>query len=511
MKLKFYTRAFAEKPVQPAVDFTVDRYDWDVLGGPAQASLTARGDREQVWQLINSIREPVEIYSDRGDLVWYGYVEAVRISDGIDFEVSVETMSNNVAVAYTNGPERFTTAWSGDTDSIAEYGYKELLISHSDCTDADAISERDTSLAAWKNPIPSIGFGGRDDLRASITLRGWYQTFEWRYYQNLTGWEAYETTGDGGREIGEDERPILAMSFQIGASTAWTATTLWLRLWWQGDNQPTDNLNVSIRADNSGVPGTTLGSASIAGTAVDRSAEWTKFTLDNSVTLQPSTTYFIHIARSGAVDLDSYYMVDTNTANGYDRGAPIYYNTDLSAWVTAAHKGDVLFRLEGVIDTDSQIQALVTATGQFYTGTIIENGSNIETQPYRVGDSTGLYELEQLLQIGTSNRRRMLAETTPTRKLRVYEEPVQPAIGAAYGLGRDGVLYYPGTRNPVPAELCMVGMWCRLVDVVPATVDLSLIADPNMFYVEAAEYDGTYRITRTRNQRDIYAVGVEQG
>jgi hypothetical protein len=316
--------------------------------------------------------------------------------------------------------------------------------------------------------------------------------------------------------VGEDDRPILAMSIVIGATAAWTATTLWLHVWWQGTSQPSDNLVATIRTNNGGIPGTVLATGTVAGSAIPSSAEWVEFALNTGVTLQPATTYFIVVARSGAVDLDSYYMIDTNRDLGYTRGQLYLYYTNNSAWGIAASKGDLLFRLEGTISTTTQITTLIASAGQFFTGTILEGVSGVDTIPYRAGDSTGLYELEKLLGTGTSNSRRLLAEVTPNRYMRIYEEPAKPAtVNGAYGLGDDGLLYFPGTRNRVNGELCLVGIWCRLVDVIPATVDLSLIADPNMFLVEAAEYDadaGAYRITRTRDQANPYQVGgVEQG
>lgn len=516
MRVKFFNRDFTEKAIQPAADFDIRRYMWDMNGGPAQADVDASGDRAVLFELVNHLREPIEILNDRGDAVWWGFLESVDIQwMNIRFGADLDTMFNNVAVAYTNGPQRFTTQWSGDADSIAEYGYKEMLLSHSDCTDADALSERDTYLARRKTPVPVMGItDGREKKgQASLRLSGWYSTLEWQYYLNLNGFEGYEVTGDGGREIGEDDRPIFAQAFQLGSGAGWTATSLWLRVWRQGPNTPGDNLEVSIRAESGGIPTTILATASMVGSTVPTNAAWTEFALSTGVALSTSTTYFIYINRSGAIDPDAYYMVDTNMANGYPRGAPIFFNTNEYAWVSAAYKGDLLFRLTGDTATTTQIQSLVVDAGQFFSGSIIENASGVDTIAYRDGDSDGLYELEKLLGIGTSNDRRLLAEVTRNRYLRVYEEPVKPAMNAAYGLGADGTLYFPGTRDPVNGELCTVGVWCTPIDIIPATVDLSLVGDVSLFLIEAAEYSGgEYKITRTRDQSDPYQVGgIEQG
>ena len=64
-------------------------------------------------------------------------------------------------------------------------------------------------------------------------------------------------------------------------------------------------------------------------------------------------------------------------------------------------------------------------------------------------------------------------------------------------------------------ELCPVGIWCHLVDVIPASVDLSMVSDPNLFFIEEAEYDvakGLYRILRSHNQFNAFDIGgIEQG
>jgi hypothetical protein len=167
-----------------------------------------------------------------------------------------------------------------------------------------------------------------------------------------------------------------------------------------------------------------------------------------------------------------------------------------------------------VQETTEQIAKIVETSGQFFQGSIIESDSGIESGQYREGDSTGLYELEKLLLVGTTNSRRLLAEVTPNRYLRVYEEPAKPPATLLYGLDKDGQLTF---KNGVPAdiELCPVSIWCRLVDVIPPTVDLSMVADPGLFFIEEAEYDAVnkkYKIIRTRDQSSVYDIGgIEQG
>jgi hypothetical protein len=335
-------------------------------------------------------------------------------------------------------------------------------------------------------------------------------TLDWRNYTNNKGLESYETLGSKapGREIGEDERPIFAQAFQLSSATGWTATSIWIRLWKRGS--PADNFQLALKSNSAGEPGTTLASATLAGGDVSRSADWVEFTLSVPVALSTGTTYWIHCSRSGSIDLDNYYIVGVNVDQGYANGDPKYFNTDLNAWVDASHKGDLNFRVMGDTATDEQIEDLVTNVGEFFTGVDIIDESGVATNAYRNGDRTALYDLLLLLETGTSNDRRLLCDVTRGRVLRVYEEPAPPVNSAdAHSLTGPGSLYTAYGREVLPAD-CTAAVWCNLGDVIPATVDLSRIADPSLFFIEEAEYnalENTYRIVRTRDQRDVFALG----
>lgn len=519
MNVRLYRRNFSDLAVQPDVIFTVDRYVHSTMGGPKTATIQASGKLEALFELVNHLREPIEIINDKGDCVWWGYISDLFINTDIgSYGVDLETMTNHVAVAYNDQDVRYTTPWSGDADSMAEYGIKELLLSRSDVTEANALQTRDVTLANSKHPIPVLKFSRGAEGTATINCIGWLNTLEWQYYQNLTGKEGYEEVGQGGREIGEDDRPKLAQSFKISSDTAWDATSIWLHVWYQGDNIPTtENLIVSLKADNSGVPGTTLASCSLAPSNFSERSEWVEFVMSNAVTLQPSTTYWIHVEKAGAIQLEKYYVVDTNLDAGYPRGVLYLYNTNLGSWGQDIYLwwGDLLFLVVGDVGTTDQISTLVSSCGQFFEDVMIEDVSGLTSNPYRDGDTAGLYELEKLLNAGTSTDRRLLCEVTRNRYLRVYEEPAKPdkAIDS-YALSRDGQLL-TAALTPIDTSLCPVGIWCHLHDVIPASVDLSLIADPTLFLIEEAAYDvqkGRYEIIATRNQANTLDIGgVVQG
>jgi hypothetical protein len=519
MKILLYQRDFTDLAVQPDVNLEVERYSRSVFGGPKRAKIQATGKAEELFELVNQLRVPIEIINNTGDCVWNGYVHSVSINTAIGtYNVSLDSMSNNIAVAYTDSDNlRHTTDWASDTGSEDEYGTKELLLSKADITDGDATQTRNVYLENSKYPIPSIRFRGGNTGTAILDCRGWYETLEWKYYENLTGKESYEDLGRGGREVGEDDRPIMAQSFQIKSTTAWDATSIWLRVWYQGSAAPpTDNLVVSLKSDNAGVPGTTLASSTLAPSAFSGYADWIEFELSTPVTLSPSTTYWIHVEKSNAITPTKYYMVDTNYDAGYERGTLFLYNTNTSSWGEDIHRdwGDMLFIVAGDTATTTQITTLVTNCGQFLQGTIIEDASGLDSNAYRDGDSSGLYEIERLLKSGTTNDRRLLCEVSRNRYLRVYEEDAEPDIGDSYAINKNGQLL-TSVLAPVDPTLCTVGIWCHLQDVIPASVDFSLVSNPSLFFIDEAEYDvrtGEYNILATRNQEKLLDIGgVIQG
>ena len=507
-----FTRRDFSTTIMPPLDYTVESYSRSVQGGSKQAAVSATGSRQAIFELIEFLRAPVEIFDEKHDFRWNGYISEVRIDwGGVRYGVSLDTMSNKVAVAYTSGFVRYTTNWSTDTTSATEYGTKEYLDSLSEVSDAKALQLRDTSLASTKYPIPSIRSGqAQEETRKVLILcKGWRDTLDWRYYANDAGLESYEVLGtNAGREIGEDDRPIYAQAFQLTSSTGWNATTIWIRLYKVGS--PVDNFQIALKSDSAGDPGTTLASATVGGADVTTSGTWTEFTLSASVALSTSTTYWIHSSRSGAIDTDNYYVIGNNPENGYEGGDPKYYNTNLSAWVDASHKGDQNFRVIGNQSTTEQITTLITQVGEFFTGSQIDDASGVNTFPYRYGDNRALWELEKLLDTGSTNDRRLIYDVTRARLLRVYEEPAAPTEAeTSYALNSRGTLFSPYGREVPPSE-CTVGVWCRLMDVLPASVDVSRISSPDLFFIEEAEYRADtdeYTIVRARNEEDVFVIG----
>lgn len=154
-------------------------------------------------------------------------------------------------------------------------------------------------------------------------------------------------------------------------------------------------------------------------------------------------------------------------------------------WETLARR---MYDNAGVdsVETTTQIEDILTQAGEFVERVDIEDASGVSSLEYRDGDTSAQAEIEKLLERGSSSGLRMLATITRERVLRVYEEPEPGQMDLL--LHADGRLL---DRFGVPlgyAE-CPAGRWARLADVIPATVATSLLADPNLLFIEEAEWD----------------------
>jgi len=494
------------------VKFAVERYSKSVLGGCKKASIRVEGSRESLWEFAEYIRRPVEIiHNESGECVWWGYLAEVRIrEENFSSDITIDSMANKVAVAYTEMNIRETTAWSSNAVSIAEYGTFERLFSQREISTSAAEQRRDTKLALYKNPQvetrPQIS---RGEPRALLVFRGWYEPMNRRYYANDGGLEEYTNLrGDVlGREIGQDDRPIMGQSFQLSSTSGWTATEIWLRVCKTGS--PTDNLLIALYSDSGNEPDAELDTAAVLDASTLTTAKvWTKFVLDTGTALSTGTTYWIRASRSGAVDRSNFCRVGCNADLGYPRGEMKLYSTDLGAWVTKIWEAN--FKIVGSVATTTQITNIITDSGEFITATDIETASGVNTHLYRNGDYTAWTEILALLDIGTTNDRRLLAEVTRSRRFRVYEEDAITTVN--HKLSADGKLYTSAGRLVAPED-CFVGKWVALEDIVPDTVDTSILSSPSPVFIDEAEFDvksGRWYPIKTRGVKELLPM-VDEG
>ncbi len=207
MNVNIYTRSsFTDPVLVDDLKFVVNSARWSRYGGPAEASVSVNGNMTDLWECLNWLRCPILIADERGAAMWWGYISECQVRSGtLEVRASLAALANRVAVAYsyvapgtTDVGERKTTAWAEDADSIAEFGYKELLSSQSGMSDAAAEARRDAIVAAKRYPqaITSGGMVPRGRLvdsraensqSATLYCRGWWSTLGWRYASVASG------------------------------------------------------------------------------------------------------------------------------------------------------------------------------------------------------------------------------------------------------------------------------------------------------------------------------------
>ncbi len=138
------------------------------------------------------------------------------------------------------------------------------------------------------------------------------------------------------------------------------------------------------------------------------------------------------------------------------------------------------------VATSTQAETILGAEGQFFSGIDLEIASGINTNEYRDGDATALFEVNQLLEMGTDNNLRMLAAVTLARRVEITEEngiSINPHL-----IGADGS-WYDGQGHEIRRSTCPVGIWARMKDVMPPSVDSSALANPALLFIDENEFN----------------------
>ncbi len=174
------------------------------MGGSYRALIGAQSaDPRALSPLLGWLRCGLRISDGHARPLWGGYVNAVSLQMGaITQRVSLQGMSNRVAVAYTSAAsptqralKRFTTPWAEDAGSIAEYGVKEWLAPLPQADAPNALRARDTFLQERALPFVSLSRDAQSQTNAAVgatplaTVRleccGWYSALAWQYAGTL--------------------------------------------------------------------------------------------------------------------------------------------------------------------------------------------------------------------------------------------------------------------------------------------------------------------------------------
>lgn len=477
---------------KPAVTTMVNEYSHHAVGGPEEASISIRGNAESLVDMTRRLGYRVEIHNEDAVPVWWGYLFSAEVRFGERrVNASLGRMANKIRVAYSKldpGQEtsdsREITAWATDSFSVERYGTKEMVITKSDLTTEAAELARDLALEKQRLPKREVtsGISEGGSLSGLLRCKGWFNTLGWETYEQEAGKEAHEVTGAGTQAMGEGTVSKIAQSFQISSADPWYAEKLSVRA--RKNGNPTDNCVLTLHSDSGGVPGTQLASATIAGTFFsDEALLWMGALVSARYELQPSTTYWFQIARSGAPDGSNYYIIDVDEGLQYSSGVMKMYT---SSWITRTPDADLLFRVGGTRETTQQIDDMMSSEGQFLTGFTIRQASGIYTNPYRDGKNDVLYYLRELLALGRSTGVRYIAKVDRQQHLWVYEEPLPDPSRPDYTVDEFDVWHERG-GGPIPKNMCPVAGWYRIA-AMPEAYASAEVLDTGLYFMERSTY-----------------------
>lgn len=433
-------RDFSSPPLRPA-SFMVDRLTWSAFGGPDQGVLLATAPVDKLFEFTSLLRCPVMVNDQEAQPVWWGYVSKITILfTKVQFTISLEDLYNRVNVKYAfvspdnRAADESETGFAEHTRSTAEYGSREIVLHRKNIDDDFALNLRDTFLEI--SALPRLVLSPlQDDRVAQIKLdcQGWFHTLDWVFYENLEGFYANHGPGPGSLAFGDGSTSYVAQSFLPGAAVDVKYAYLLLRK----VGSPTSNLSVQIRDDSGGNPNAVLAtSQTVAGSTFPQyNYTWQRFEFASAYSLSAGTRYWLVIdpnTSSGAnyyqlrTDENCSYYQDNQYGKRYSGGAWGY----IPSITDPGSRPDLMFRVVCVTDTGDQITAIAAAGDQFFTK-ITEISSGVSASPYRVHGYSCFEEITNLMALGTSNQRLILADVNPQRHLAFYEQP-DPAIPTVY-------------------------------------------------------------------------------
>lgn len=512
LHIRVLSRDFADTIQFPGVDLAVERYSHDARGGPRRCVISAAGHFLDLWDMMAHLRAPVEIYDHLGETVWWGYIHKVNIQTELtELSVDLDRMANSIAVGYsTRGSGQGasgssgTTSYAENADSIATFGKKQKLLGGRDMTGTEANQFRDAALERLKNPVPSVSIRESNEVRGEIEARGWWSTLEWIYYTVPATNEVGPRTYTAGQPFGDGATVKASQTFTVSSTE--DALPFEVDCWLKKIGSPTGNVTLSIYTDGGGSPGILIISNSIA--VGDISVDFLPETFDMSAAttdLTSGTTYWIVVEPTGgSTNASNHFEVGVNEDAEYAGGQ--FYTYDGATWTADATK-DMAFVVAGTRDTDTQISNILSDSdvGQFFTAVEVTATSIEAPAKNQNGDMTALEIIEELLDTGTTNDRRLVAKVTKERRVVVEEEA---------GAGSDNYFLLAGPEFETNLGIAIpkshihkvVRRWVTPRDLASILANTVVFADAANIFVESIEYDARRDEIRPRSRegRDIF-------
>ena len=444
-------RDFTTPPIKP-YDFKVEKLTWTASGGCHQGIISANSTPGRIVEFSSLLRCPVVIADHDWEPCWHGYIDQISIAfDNVVFILNLEELYNRVVVRYRFiSPDRKLTdvydTLPGENAASQEfYGTRETILYRVNIDDNFAEGLRDTFLNLSSFPgisfLPNRPTASKLDLQqAKITFRlaGWFSTLDWKFYQDLDGLYANHGPGPGALPFGNGTTSLVAQSFLPGKPVNIKFAYVMLRK----IGSPSSNLTAQIYTNSGGNPGSLI--ATSTGTSglglPEQSYTWAKFIFSTPVALSGSTRYWLVINPNTSNASHHYQIrldensnfVQQNQFGRHHTGSWQY----LPSITNPGSRPDLYFRIVGIADTGTILRDIALAGNQFFTN-VFPITTGVVSSPYRDNAKSCLDEIIALMNLGTANHRRVLANVTGTRELVFYEQPpVEQVTGYMDRFGR---------------------------------------------------------------------------
>jgi len=200
--MSFYIKLFDRdfRAVLSLPDMLVSPLRWGSLavGGPESAVIQIDGPRAALLLVEGWLRYGVEIYNERGEAIWWGYIESYQLDTPTSSSSnSVEDLANSIKIEYGEA----ATGFEEDAGSIAEYGRKQIVLPVDPALSASVGQRQATELALRAEPQPIPGERG-EQSQATLYCVGWLKTLGWLFYSRADGLIEYVGTGSRDQVLG---------------------------------------------------------------------------------------------------------------------------------------------------------------------------------------------------------------------------------------------------------------------------------------------------------------------
>lgn len=466
--------------------FTPIRYSAKDKGGFDEAEIRVDGSDLDLKSMASMLAYGVTLYGENGVPRWHGYVNRVEIKiDNVLLSYDLEDVYNAVRLAYTLSGlqseligERATTSWAIDDASINRYGRKELLETGGNMSMSAAGNMVSKILKQRRLPHPAGTAAPSGENYATLYCKGSWHCLSWRLSNVPTTIAlSYTTIGNAGLQIAATGRVAMAEPFR----PAQDINLVGARVYVKRTGTPGNLIAQITEWDTDELPGTVVTSGSVDFTAVG--TEYTWINIPVTGTLTKGKKYYIVIQVSGG-DTSNYYSLLCDGAMGYGYGT--FKTKTGTTWNTENYDMPFMLIDNKLIETTQQIMNHLSNYGQLLKTVRVANQSGVASESYRNGDTLALDEVEELLDIGTSNYKPLYAIVKYDDTVDIFEQP--SADNVRIELRTDGKLYYM-TGAPIEPEACPVAMWVSLDKVLDGVRMVSGGDVRNVIWIESAQYD----------------------